>query len=294
MNENEEKIYDLISSKSFAELTEEERALVLGSLGSAELYEKMREANLAAEKALSDDLIPPAEIKASVMAAFDEKDEKRGIIWWKYAAAVAILVVGAFVFWPSGNLEREPIAENAERKDSTEQKKESQHETKKADDIVIENEEPEEKIEPQTETPEAPTITSTESSEVSDEMIVVKIDDIELEDTEEEIEMDFPNESAENYSAPEEDKQPMPTLAQDGASKKTTHEPPLPEISKDSKIVDSSIVRNQDYATPNMNVVAARSAKTSMTHGLTDQDTSFEGITLESIGGSDKKAYVAY
>lgn len=285
MNDNEEKIYDLISSKSFAELTEEERALVLASLGSAELYEKMREANLAAEEALSDDLVPPPEMKASVMAAFDEKDEKRGIVWWKYAAAVALLVVGAFVFWPSGNLDREPIAENVERKDSTEQKKARPTKTNTAEETVPENESSKEEAEAPSAELKPPTTTSDKPAEIADKVMIAETVSDSPEEELAEIEMDLTDESA--------DDQEVSIAEYDDPAEEENEVQPTSELAESFNVSDSSPASSDEYVVSDLNAKSARSA-TTMSADLMKQGASFEGISLKSIGGPDRNAYVAY
>ncbi len=285
MNDNEEKIYDLIGSKSFAELTEDERAMVVESLGSEELYEKMREANLAAEEALSEDLPPPTEMKASVMAAFDEKDEKRGIVWWKYAAALALLVVGAFVFWPSGNLEREPIAENVERKDSTEQKRATPAKTNTAEETVPENESSKEETEAQSVELNSPTITSNESIEIAEEVMIAETVAESPKEELVEIEMDLTEKRA--------DDQEVPFVEHDGLAEEENEVQSTTELAESFNVSDSSPASSDKSVASDFNVESARSA-TTMSADLMKQGASFEGISLKSIGGPDKNAYVAY
>jgi hypothetical protein len=293
MNDNEEKIYDLIGSKSFAELTEDERAMVLESLGSEELYEKMREANLAAEEALSDNLAPPAEMKSTVMAAFDEKDEKRGVVWWKYAAAVAALVVGAYLFWPSDNLEREPLAENVERKDSTERKKEkSEVETKNMEESNVENEQSTKDPEIELKEVEAPTITSSELAEESEKMVVAEIEAAKIE--EEIAEMAFDDDTADDYTSPQtEQLEEELSLDYDEGDDAEIAISAAPEVAENFSSSDSAPVNKEEAVTYNANVTTARSAA-KMSSDVKSQTVFPEGISLESIGGPDKNTYVAY
>jgi hypothetical protein len=285
MNDNEEKIYDLIGSKSFAELTEDERAMVLESLGSEELYEKMREANLAAEEALSDELLPPPEMKAAVMAAFDKKDEKRGIVWWKYAAAVAVLVVGAFVLWPSGNLDREPIAENVERKDSTEQKKAAPPETKSAEETVVKSEPSKEETKAQSVELKPPTTTSNEPNEITDKVMIAESAAASPEEDLAEMEMDFADERA--------DDQEVSTSEFEGLAEEENEVQSTPELADSFNASDTSPASSNESVVSNLNVESARSA-TTMSADLMKQGAAFEGISLDSIGGPDRNAYVAY
>ncbi|MFT6998880.1 MAG: choline kinase [Cryomorphaceae bacterium] len=297
MNENEEKIYDLIGSKSFAELTEDEKTLVLESLGSEELYEKMREANLAAEEVLSENAPPPPDMKASVMAVFDNKEEKRGFVWWKVAAAIAVLVVGAFVFWPSDNLEREPIAENIERKDSTNNKEQAPKEKQETQEFETEGEAVVEAFKGENEVlgEEAGNaiITSDEITKNTDDVLI-----------------------AENQSAPidEEIMEEDHTFADEAPVSDTPTAPEMEiEIAEDfegtaeaKKDVQTKLARAQDlsaddadsqtineFSMSNMKVETARSA-TTMQSDFNSEGASYEGISLKDIGGYKSKAYVAY
>ena len=294
MNENEAKIYDLISSKSFAELTEDEKAMALDSLGSADLYEKMREAQLAATEALSDAIAPPEGMKASVMVAFEEKDKRHGIVWWKYAAAVALLVVGAFVFRPSGNSEREPIAENVERKDSIEQKKEGPTEVKKAEKVATENAAIQEEIEIRAEEIEEPTNTSSESTQISVKKTIAESRYLPMEEELKEMDMDLADESTANYSVPETANQAEPTIAHDGAPQELSEVSPAPKMDESFDDSASFSVNKHEMATQNINNESTRSAKVKISADVMKQGASFEVITLKSIGGPDTKAYVAY
>jgi len=113
MNNPESKIYDLLEAKSFDELTPEEKKLVLDELGSKDTYEQMREMMTIAEE---DDESPPIpkQVKGAVMEAFDAEhgEGKKRIAWWKYAAAIAVLIVGAWILWPNGELRESQLAEN--------------------------------------------------------------------------------------------------------------------------------------------------------------------------------------
>lgn len=292
MNKNEEKIYDLIGTKSFAELADDEKAMVLESLGSEELYEKMREANLAAEEALLDNVAPPPEMKDSVMAAFDEKDEKRGVIWWKYAAAAAVLVIGAYVFWPSGNLEREPLAENVERKDSTEKKKEeSAVESKIMEESNVENEQPKEVNEIEMEVAEVPIITSSEPTEEAEKMIVAESEAATIE--EEIAEMDFADDATDDYIASQSEPEEEASIEYDEEDIAEAAVSAAPEVAQSFNSSDSAPVRKDEGVTSDANVTMARSAA-KMSSDVMRQNVFPEGISLESIGGPDQNTYVAY
>jgi hypothetical protein len=276
MNENEEKIYDLIGSKSFAELTEDEKTLVLKSLGSEELYNKMREANLAAEEVLSENAPPPPEMKASVMAAFDNKEEKRGIVWWKVAAAVAVLVVGAFVFWPSGNVETEPIAENVARKDTSAEKNETPSKKVEAvrEEEEIENTAVEKPI--PSNAPSNP-IETTEDDFIAE----LKTAQPEKEDLEENYLLD--GDELEALADMEMDEEASKGLDLDSKVKKEN----APGSAK-SFAANEPTRLNIDEITP---FALNKSARTSADGA---EDFGNSGTSLQSIGGYDKKGYVAY
>lgn len=291
MNENEEKIYDLISSKSFEELTEAEKTLVLESLGSEDLYENMREANLAAEEAMSDNVAPPPEMKDSVMAAFDEKDEKRGIVWWKYAAAVAALVVGAFVFWPSGNLDREPIAENVERKDSTIKKEQSPEEKLEIQEGEFEAfKDANEVLDEETDNI---TITLDKVIENIDNVLIAENESIYLEEELMEEDYAFADE------APDFDIPTAPEMeeeiadASEGGAEAKKNVQTKPALAKDLSANDTDSQTIIHFSTSNRNVESAQSA-TAMKSDFNADGDSFEGISLKDIGGYKNKAYVAY
>jgi len=293
MNKNEEKIYDLIGTKSFAELADDEKAMVLESLGSEELYEKMREANLAAEEALLDNVAPPPEMKDSVMAAFDEKDEKRGVIWWKYAAAVAVLVIGAYVFWPSGNLERAPLAENVERKSSTEkQNEESKVETKITEESNVVNEQPKEDTEIDLKEVKEPTITSSETAEEDDKVVVAETEPTKIE--EEIAEMAYDGDAYDDYTFPQSEQleEESPFDYDEGDNTEVAVSA-APEVAQSFSSSDTAPVRKDEGVTSDANVTTARSAA-KMSSDVMRQNVFPEGISLESIGGHDKNTYVAY
>lgn len=293
MNENEEKIYDLIGSKTFAELTEDEKTLVLESLGSQELYEKMREANLAAEEVLSENAPPPPEMKASVMAAFDNKEEKRGIVWWKVAAAIAVLVVGAFVFWPSVNLDREPIADNVERKDSTNNKEQSPEEKQETqepeEEAVIEASRNENEV--LDEEASNAIITSDGVIENTDDLLIAENKSASIDEEIMEEDYAFADEApvSDTPTAPEMEIEIAEDFEGTAEAKKDVQTNPAQDLSADD--ADSQTIN--EFSVSNMKVESARST-TRMQSDSNSEGASYEGISLKDIGGCNSKAYVAY
>lgn len=279
MNDKEEKIYDLIISKSFEELLKDEQAFVIENLGSAEAYAKMREANLAALEAMADDEPAPSDMKASVMEAFDQKSKKkRGIVWWKYAAAVAILAVGAFVFWPAGNPEKVQLAENVEReKPKTEA--ETQNETEQEESAAPSD------SEDATDTSDRKeeTVSSEgEQAPIGDKMIAEKIGD------EEEMVAEL------NLPQMAEDSEPDDTPMIENDSEEEGYRQANSLADEAAPPEEPTVVKNfssdeiQEISTSSMN--ESMRAKTSMRAGLEQ----VEGISLSQIGGPFPKAYVAY
>jgi len=295
MNENEEKIYDLIGSKSFAELTEDEKTLVLESLGSEELYEKMREANLAAEEVLSENAPPPPEMKDAVMTAFDEKDEKRGIVWWKVAAAIAVLVVGAFVFWPSGNLDREPIAENVERKDSTNNKEQSPEEKQETQEpegeAVVEAFKGENEVLGE----EAGNAIKASDEVVrnTDNMLIAENKSAPIDEEIMEEDHTFADEAPEsdNPTAPEMEIEIAEDFEGTAEAKKDVQTKPARAQDLSADDADSQTIN--EFSMSNMKVESARST-TRMQSDFNSEGALYEGISLKDIGGYKSKAYVAY
>ena len=283
MNDKEEKLYDLLTSKSFDELSNDEQAFVLSSLGSEEAYAKMREANLAAMEALAEDEELPAGLKSSVMEAFDKReDKKRGIVWWKYAAAVAILAIGAFVFWPAGNPERVQIAENVEReKSSTEA--DIQNETEDEESTPLKSEDAEAgtpKIQ------EKNLSSKAEQTIAEDELILEEIADEEERTDEIEVareeEMDAPqiakDGEMDNAAINEEEGfDPAESLDDEAA-------PPEQPAVVQSFSADKARTQNA------VSLSESVSSKRSMNQELKQSG----GISLSQIGGPFPKAYVAY
>ncbi|MCH2214631.1 MAG: hypothetical protein MK086_05620 [Flavobacteriales bacterium] len=138
MENREERLLDLISSKSFSELTLEEMDFVMQELQTKEAYHQLREAHVASIEALQDDVAPPTELKGALMDAFEEKESKKGgVIWWRYAALIAGVALGVYFFWPEVESSQESlIAENAERFDSIKNFKE----VEETEDISVEPE----------------------------------------------------------------------------------------------------------------------------------------------------------
>ena len=287
MNDKEEKLYDLLTSKSFDELSNDEQAFVLSSLGSEEAYAKMREANLAAMEALAEDEELPAGLKSSVMEAFDKReDKKRGIVWWKYAAAVAILAIGAFVFWPAGNPERVQIAENVEReKSSTEA--DIQNETEDEESTPLKNEDAEAgtpKIQEKNLSSKAEqTIVEDEliSEEVADEeertdeIEVAREEEIDAPQIAKDGEMDNAEISEEEFE--EQSFDPAKSLEDEAA-------PPEQPAVVQSFSADKARPQNA------VSLSESISSKRSMNQELKQSG----GISLSQIGGPFPKAYVAY
>jgi len=121
MESQEEKIFDLISTKSFDELTSEERNIVLNELRTEDAYTQLRETHLAAAEAMNENIITPPSMKRPVMEAFDESNSKKSsLLWWRYAALIAGVALGTYFLLPTNTeLQDEMIAENIERKDSS-------------------------------------------------------------------------------------------------------------------------------------------------------------------------------
>lgn len=279
MNENEEKIYDLIGSKAFAELTEAEKVMVLDSLGSEELYGRMREANQLAEEELTADIPPPPEMKKAVMDAFDNPEQERGIVWWKYAAAVAVLVVGAIVFWPSGNADRSPLAENVERKEPSETKKEPESKAQ-APLAPVDESSP---LETET-TPRNDALSNV--TEVTEEETIAEIETINpaVEVTDDTYR--FEGNEMEVLAEMEPDEESLEIDAMDSEYEDTgVNAPTASQVSA----AEETLAQNADDLTetlsPNKSVRAA-------TNGAKDSATS--GISLQDIGGYAREGYVAY
>jgi hypothetical protein len=198
---------------------------------------------------------------------------------------VALLVVGAFVFWPSGNLEREPIAENVERKDSTAQKKAAPSEVKNEEVSADENESSKTENEAQSGASKPPTTTSIDPVEIADKLIVEEGEAVSPEEKLAEIEMDFSDEIAEDQEVPVSESE---VLAEEESKAEST-----PELAQSFSASDSSPASSNESITPKSSFESARSAATTSAD-LMKQGASFEGISLESIGGTDKNGYVAY
>lgn len=291
MNDNEEKIYDLITSKIFGELSKDEQAFVMDNLGSKEAYAKMREANLAAMEAMADDEEVPADLKSSVMEAFDQKSQKkRGIVWWKYAAAVAVLAVGAFVFWPAGNPEKVQLAENVER-EKPKVEAEIQNETEEKESAPLTDSDAE------TETPDSrdqSVSSETEQRTIEDKVIVEEIadeeemtDELEMARDEELVadldvtEMD--EEESKNYTSMSHEVQTEDEISQ-ANSLAADAAPPEEPAMEQSFIANQG--RDQSAATMTESMTAKRS--------LNEMSIASGGISLSQIGGPFPKAYVAY
>jgi len=269
MNDNEEKIYDLITSKSFDELSKGEQAFVLDNLGSKEAYAKMREANLAAMEAMTDDQEVPADLKSSVMEAFDQRSQiKSGIVWWKYAAAVAILAVGAFVFWPAGNPEKVQIAENVEReKPSAEAEVESGSGTKDSD--------------------------QEKSIEKNDEKLEVEESQNSAAIEEEKLVDDNVSEEREAFSD-ETEAMDDPIIQSDFAEAKSSDQSEFQEeynASSEAPAVDQHMGIDQQRAANTLSMSeSSMTSKRAMSADLPQNG----GVSLSQIGGPFPKAYVAY
>ncbi|HKL40650.1 MAG TPA: hypothetical protein VJ894_08225 [Cryomorphaceae bacterium] len=273
MNDNEEKIYDLITSKSFDELSKGEQAFVLDNLGSKEAYAKMREANLAAMEAMTDDQEVPADLKSSVMEAFDQRSQiKSGIVWWKYAAAVAILAVGAFVFWPAGNPEKVQIAENVEReKPSAEAEVESGSGTKDSD--------------------------QEGSIEKNDEKLEVEESQNSAQETkaieEEKLVDDNVSEEREAFSD-ETEAMDDPIIQSDFAEAKSSDQSEFQEeynASSEAPAVDQHMGMDKKRAANTLSMSeSSMTSKRAMSADLPQNG----GVSLSQIGGPFPKAYVAY
>ena len=281
MNDKEEKLYDLLTSKSFGELSKDEQAFVLSSLGSEKAYAKMSEANLAAKEALAEDEEVPSSLKSSVMEAYDKKeDKKRGIVWWKYAAAVAILILGGYVFWPAGNPEKVQLAENKPAK------KEQKEEATKQDKIEQETAE-------MTEVEESGVTLNEEDKTESKNNIPpdtkTKFEGesvIEIEHDFEEVEPNTIAEDIEMLADEEVDED----LAEAEVQVESMH---VQKNGDESEVLDFNEITATENTSKNRvtSMDAAPATARSSTSLILDQNT---GVLLSSIGGPFPKSYVAY
>ena len=262
-------MYDLISQKSFEELTEFEREFVLKELGSEDDYEQLRELNTASFTALNENISPPKELKNEVLAAFDRKNRKTNPVWIRYAAAVVFIAFGAYLIWPEAEIGNEPIAEKIDKKEEKNQADEKElNDSEKNRQIEEEISRVESADDESSDTPsmtepenfeiisdeESPTITSEEDIETSEYEEVIHI---ELADAEGKFEDGMDDSTLQEYA----DESPA------GAEPDITAAPAI-ELSK-------SRASNKSVTAASMEV---------------KQD----GVSLLSIGGIETNGYVAY
>jgi hypothetical protein len=113
-NENARRIEDLLESRSFHELTIEEREFVLRELGSEEVYASLRKISeaLVAEKAdLSPDPLILAKLHQQLKRTRQEQSLLREIITYKvpaYAVAPLILLMVTVMYL---SFDRQPLIE---------------------------------------------------------------------------------------------------------------------------------------------------------------------------------------
>jgi hypothetical protein len=117
-NENARRIEDLLESRSFYELTIEEKEFILKELGSEEVYASLRKISkaLVADKA---DLSPDPRILARLHGQMKESQQKHGWFWDvvsyrlpAYVVAPSILLMAAIVYFlpdRQPRVEREPV-----------------------------------------------------------------------------------------------------------------------------------------------------------------------------------------
>lgn len=256
MNDQEQEIYDLLERKSFDDLTEVEKELVIKELGSREEYEQIR-MTMAMVDDDSSETPPPSDLKTSLLDAFDQEHggRRRQIEWWKYAAVLALMISATWLFWPEGITEGEPIAEKTERKQEKSEKEEAENrvETKEDDQKPIEEE---------------PT-------------------DDQKDETMTEAEVKSANELSEAEPTDEEESAVPEDLIHADAEMEA-------EVESDDEFAVSNYNNEREEAFQGEESKAASRSLSKSSPVSTALSFANSGVTLNSLGGPFKDAYIAY